>query len=383
MYYVIYYTISLVLEKYLLCMGQGKPGAPNSRVRLPHMVDFEKLLSARALDSLLISSPANVRYLSGFTNPKDGQVIVNKTGAILLTDGRYTVQAGQESRLPVRIAGREERPQVYAELLGGRIGFEAMGLSYGQLEALRQQAPGEWVPTYDLIEQQRVQKTLEEIGYIRQAAAVADRAFEHILPFLKPGAREIDIALELEFFLRKNRSEGVAFDTAVVSGARTAMPHGSPSERVLQGGDLVTLDFGAVIQGYCSDMTRTVGIGEVPGELKRIYAAVLEAQERALEAVAPGKTGQELDALARGILEDKGYGQYFSHGLGHGVGLLIHEAPSLSKISQDVLEPGMVITIEPGVYIPDLGGVRIEDLVLVTERGYEVLSQTPKGWLEL
>jgi len=347
------------------------------------MVDFEKLLSAYALDTLLISSPANVRYLSGFTNPKDGQVIVNKTGAILLTDGRYTVQAGQESRLPVRIAGREERPQVYAELLGGRIGFEAMGLSYGQLEALRQQAPGEWVPTYDLIEQQRVHKTLEEIGYIRQAAALADRAFEHILPFLKPGAREIDIALELEFFLRKNRSEGVAFDTAVVSGARTAMPHGSPSERVLHGGDLVTLDFGAVIQGYCSDMTRTVGIGEVTGELKRIYAAVLEAQERALEAVAPGKTGQELDALARGILEDKGYGQYFSHGLGHGVGLMIHEAPSLSKISQDVLEPGMVITIEPGVYIPDLGGVRIEDLVLVTERGYEVLSQTPKGWLEL
>ncbi|HEU4740720.1 MAG TPA: aminopeptidase P family protein [Meiothermus sp.] len=347
------------------------------------MMDFGKLLSAYELDTLLISSPANVRYLSGFTNPKDAQVIVSKSGATLLTDGRYTVQAGQESHLPVRIAGREERPQVYAELLQGRIGFEAMGLSYGQLETLRQQAPGEWVPTHDLIEQYRVRKSPQETGHIRAAANLADRAFEHILPFLQPGAREIDIALELEFFLRKNGSEGVAFDTAVVSGPRSAMPHGSPSERVLQAGDLVTLDFGAVVEGYCSDMTRTVGVGAVSEELKRIYAAVLEAQQQSLEAVAPGKTGQELDALARGILEGKGYGQYFSHGLGHGVGLLIHEAPSLNKISEDVLEPGMVITIEPGVYIPDLGGVRIEDLVLVTEQGYEVLSHTPKDWLEL
>lgn len=347
------------------------------------MMDFEKLLGAHGLDALLISTPANVRYLSGFTAPKDGQVIVGQSGAILLTDGRYTVQAQQESRLPVRIAGREERPQVYAGLLGGRIGFEAAGLTYAQLETLRQQAPGEWVPTYGLIEQYRVRKSPEEIGHIRAAAQLADRALAHILPFLKPGAREIDIALGLEFFLRKNGSEGVAFDTAVVSGPRTAMPHGSPSQRVLGPGDLVTLDFGAVVGGYCSDMTRTVGIGAVSQELKRMYRAVLEAQERALEAVGPGRIGKELDALARQVLEEKGYGPYFSHGLGHGVGLLIHEAPGLNKISEDTLEPGMVITIEPGVYIPDVGGVRIEDLVLVTEGGYEVLSQAPKGWLEL
>lgn len=347
------------------------------------MHPLSSMLEDAGLDALLITQPENVRYLSGFTSPKDGWVVVWREGATLVTDPRYTVQAQQESRIPHRIVPREQSAEAAAELLRGRVGFEANHLAYGRLETLREQAPAEWVPTTDLVEKLRLKKTPEELQHIRAAARLADEGYAHILPFLKPGVSELDVALELEFFLRKHGSEGVAFEIIVASGERSAMPHGVASDKKLRAGELVTLDFGAVVKGYHSDMTRTLALGEVSPELRSLYEAVLEAQQAALEAVRPGRTGKELDAIARRVLEERGYGEYFAHGLGHGVGLAIHEGPRLSKLSDDVLEPGMVLTIEPGAYIPGLGGCRIEDLVLVTEAGCEVLSHSPKGFSAL
>lgn len=347
------------------------------------MHPLSKVLEDAGLDALMVTQPENVRYLSGFTSPKDGWVVVYREGMVLVTDPRYTVQAEQESRIPHRIVPREKAAEVTAELLKGRVGFEANHLAFGRLEALREQVPAEWVPTQDLVEKLRLTKTPEELKHIRAAAKLADEGFGHILPFLRPGSSELDIALELEFYLRKRGSEGIAFEIIVASGERSAMPHGAASAKKLLPGELVTLDFGAVVEGYRSDMTRTVALGEVSRELRAIYDAVLEAQQRALEAVRPGKLGKEVDGVARQVLAERGYGEYFAHGLGHGVGLAIHEGPSLGRLSEHVLEPGMVVTVEPGVYVPGVGGCRIEDLVLVTPTGYEVLSHSSKAFTSL
>jgi len=351
------------------------------------------------LDALLITKPENIRYLSGFTNPKDAHLVVRPDGPVLLTDGRYIAQAAQESRVPYRILDRQKgefslidgrftaqptpSSPIHAELLEGSVGYEARHLSVEALQILQQATAAEWIATTERVERLRIKKDAQEAEAMREAAALADRAFEHILPFLKPGTREIDVALELEFFLRKNGAEAVAFKITVASGKRSAMPHGGATGKTIEAGELVTLDFGACIEGYNSDMTRTVGIGKVRPELKAIYDAVYQAQATALQAVAPNKATKELDALARGVLERLGYGQYFTHGLGHGVGLAVHEAPFASALSDDILEPGMTLTIEPGAYIPGLAGVRIEDLVLVTPSGYKLLSHSPKQWMEL
>jgi Xaa-Pro aminopeptidase len=343
---------------------------------------WANILLKDGLDGLLISQPENVRYLSGFTSPEDAQVLLSPRDALLITDGRYTVQAQEESRIPVRIVGRSERWALLAERLQGRVGFEADHLSYAQVEALREQPNAELVPTRGLIEGLRRKKQPEELEKIRKAAELTDRGFQHILSFLKPGVRELDLALELEFFLRREGSEPIS-SMIVASGVRGAMPHGAPSTKVIQEGELVTFDFAARIEGYTADMTRTVAVGTVNQELRRIYQAVWKAEEAALAAVAPGMACRELDALARKVLEGYGLASAFTHSLGHGVGLAIHEAPSLSSSSEDVLEAGMVITIEPGVYLPGIGGVRIEDLVEVSDQGPLVLSKSPKAFQSL
>ncbi len=347
-------------------------------------MDFQSLLDELELDAFFVSNPYNVRYLSGFVEGKDAKIVITRTGATLITDGRYRVEAEQQP-LPHRILLRHsEMNQLLAEFFQGRVGLEAEHLSIATLESFQRDFPQvTFVPTRRVFERLRQKKTPVEIEHIRQAAALADRGFAYILSFLKPGVREIDIALELEFFLRKHGSEGMAFSPTVASGERSAMPHGGASPRVIQAGELVTLDFGCVVGGYCSDMTRTVAVGRVSPELRAMYQAVLEAQTLALEAVAPGRQGQELDALARNHLARRGYGEYFTHGLGHGVGLFIHEGPSLGQGSEEVLEAGQVVTIEPGVYIPHQAGCRIEDLVRVTPEGHEVLSHSPKHLIEL
>jgi Xaa-Pro aminopeptidase len=328
-------------------------------------VNFQELLDRHNLDVLFVSNPYNIRYLSGFKEGKDARIVITKDGPTLITDGRYIVEASQQP-FPHRILPRRsELNHLLAEFFRGRVGIEAEHLSVATLEGFQRDFPDlEFVSTRGIFETLRRRKSPEEIALIRRATHLADQGFAHILPFIKPGVREIEVALELEFFLRKNGSEGLAFSTTVASGERGAMPHGGASARKIAMGELVTLDFGCVVGGYCSDMTRTVAVGRVSSELRAIYQVVL-------------------DALARDHLTRLGYGAHFTHGLGHGVGLFIHEAPSLSQTSEDTLEAYEVVTVEPGVYIPGLGGCRIEDLVLVTEQGHEVLSQSPKHLIEL
>ncbi|GAA5512219.1 aminopeptidase YpdF [Deinococcus carri] len=339
---------------------------------------LQAAMSGADVEALWVSNPANVRAITGFSSGADGKVLVTAQGATLYTDARYTVQAREESRVPQHIARPPETYQDAAgRVRGQRVGFEAEHLTVAGLEALQDHWDVTLVPTRGLVEGVRLIKSPQEVQAVRDAQALADRVFAEVRPMLRAGVRELDVALALETGLRRGGAE-VGFDVIVASGPRGAMPHGVASERVIEDGDLVTIDFGARLRGYHSDMTRTVAVGTPSGEMRRVYNAVLEAEEAAVAAIRPGAKAGELDALARGILERHGLAEYFAHSLGHGVGLNIHEGPSLRKGSEDVLEPGMVVTVEPGVYLPDVGGVRIEDLVLVTEDGHEVLSHTPK-----
>jgi Xaa-Pro aminopeptidase len=341
----------------------------------------QALLEPLELDALYITRPENVRYLTGFPHPEDAQVLITPEGAFLLTDPRYP-EAERESRIPARVLKREEREALFQDLRG-RVGFEAEHLPYAALERLRELSPAEWVPTKGVIERLRLKKSPEEVARIRQAQALAERALERALALLRPGVEEREVALEIEFFLRKEGAEGVAFPPIVASGARGALPHAGASEKRLEPGELITLDLGARVAGYHSDMTRTVALGKPSPEMRRVYEAVQEALEVALQGLKPGRTGKEVDALAREALGRHGLDRYFVHSLGHGVGLAVHEGPGLSPYTEEVLEPGMVVTVEPGVYLPGVGGVRIEELVLITEDGIELLSRFPRGYLEV
>jgi Xaa-Pro aminopeptidase len=347
---------------------------------------LREVLQRAGLDALWVSRPENVRYLSGFTSPADGKLLITAAPtnqhATLYTDARYTVQAEDESRYPAFIARPPATLEHAAAVVAGlRVGFEADHLTVSGLEELNTHwQAGELVGVRGLVEALRLVKSPEELAGIRAAQDVADAAFAAVRPSIVAGVREDQIAAQLEQFMRE-RGATSAFDITVASGPRGAMPHGTASERVIGDNELVTVDFGARVNGYHSDMTRTVAVGDPSGELRRLYRAVLEAEEAAVRAIRPGVNCGELDAVARDILTDHGLGEYFAHSLGHGVGLAVQEGPSLRKSSADVLEAGMVVTAEPGVYLPGLGGVRIEDLVLVTETGYEVLSSSPKEQL--
>ncbi|MFZ8813825.1 MAG: M24 family metallopeptidase [Thermus aquaticus] len=345
------------------------------------MPEPQALLEPLELDALYITRPENVRYLTGFPHPEDAQVLITPEGAFLLTDPRYP-EAERESRIPAKVLKREEREALFQDLRG-RVGFEAEHLPYAALERLRELSPAEWVPTKGVIERLRLKKSPEEVARIRQAQALAERALERALALLRPGVEEREVALEIEFFLRKEGAEGVAFPPIVASGARGALPHAGASEKRLEPGELITLDLGAKVAGYHSDMTRTVALGKPSPEMRRVYEAVQEALEVALQGLKPGRTGKEVDALAREALGRRGLDRYFVHSLGHGVGLAVHEGPGLSPYTEEVLEPGMVVTVEPGVYLPGVGGVRIEELVLITEDGIELLSRFPRGYLEV
>lgn len=333
-------------------------------------------------EALLVTDPANVRYLSGFSSPDDAVVLVTPGHALLLTDGRYTAQAAEESGLPFEIVTGLHDAAV-ARLEGERLAVEADSMSVAQYRSLASKLGYEPVATEALFMPLRLVKSADEIEKLREAARITDLAFEAALEVMRPGVKEIEVALEMERTMRLGGADGSAFEIIVASGVRGAMPHGVASQKELRSGELVTLDFGAVVDGYHADMTRTVAIGEVGSEERRLFDAVLEAQEAALAAVGPGRSGRELDALARSVLASHGLAEQFSHSLGHGTGLQIHEGPRLSQRSDDVLEPGMVVTVEPGVYFPGFTGLRIEDLAVVTETGHEVLSRSPKTFRSL
>ncbi len=340
-------------------------------------------LADTGAEALLVTHPANVRYLSGFRAPEDGRVLVTYKDAVLITDGRYTAQAEEESRLPVEIFGDSWTEHLAVKLEGRSAAFEAEHVTYALFETLQEKLKGTLRPTEGLVAELRLVKTPDEIDLLRQAAKLTDDAFAHILGFIRAGRSEVEVALELERFMRAAGAEGAAFEIIVASGYRSAMPHGTASSKTIETGELVTLDFGAKVEGYHADMTRTVAVGELTDAHTQLYAAVLRAQEAAVQALAPGKTGKEMDAVARDSLTEDGLGEYFSHSLGHGVGLEIHEGPRLSKLSEGILKPGMSVTIEPGAYIPGDAGVRIEDLAVLTETGFELLSHSPKELITL
>jgi len=338
-------------------------------------------LTREGLPALLISNRSNLRYLTGFTG--EGVAVVAEEAAVIITDGRYSLRAAQECP-GLRIAVRQDSLNAeLCDVIGGlgleALGFEADELTVAALEDLREKLEGvELISTKGLVLTQRAKKDEDEIAKLRAATAISDRCYEQLKDDLAPGISERDLAYRVEGELRRLGADKVAFDVIAAFGPHAADPHAEPGDRELRPGDLVKLDFGARREGYNSDLTRTLVLGQPDARQREIYRIVAAAQEQAAAAVAPGRTGQEVDAVARDVIAAAGFGDQFTHGLGHGVGLDVHEWPRLGKTSEDVLEPGMVVTVEPGIYIEDWGGVRIEDMVLVTEQGAEVLTQAPK-----
>lgn len=328
----------------------------------------------------MCTNPVNRRYLTGFTGSA-GTAWISADRQIIMTDFRYIEQVKAES--PdwelVRIENLNETLKTLIDENDiGKIAFEADNVTVQRLEQWKEKLEVEFIPVSGWVEELRSIKTEQEIENIRQAAKIGDQAFAELLPKIRSGVSEIEIALELEFLMRRAGASGMSFSPIIASGPQSALPHARPSERILMYGDFVVFDFGCIVNGYCSDMTRTIVIGEPEEQHLLIYDLVLKAQLESLAAVAPGRKGSEIDAIARDIITDAGYGEYFGHGLGHSLGLEIHESPRLSKADHTVLQPGMVVTVEPGVYLPGFGGVRIEDLVVVREDGHEVLTSTFK-----
>ncbi|MCA0982782.1 Xaa-Pro peptidase family protein [Halobacillus yeomjeoni] len=350
------------------------------------IANLRKAIMTEELDGLLIMSPKNRRYVSGFTG-SSGALLISNTDAVLVTDFRYMEQANEQASdfeiVEHKVPMHEEVAKQAKRLGLEKIGFEKDHVTYSLFETYEQALEAELVPTSGLVEKLRLIKTDEEISILKDAVKIADDAFEHILGYIKPGVKEIDISNELEMFMRKQGAASSSFDIIVASGYRSALPHGVASEKEIQSGELVTLDFGAVYKGYCSDITRTVAVGEISDELKNIYNTVLEAQLKGMEGLKAGITGKEADALTRDYIKEKGYGEYFGHSTGHGIGLDVHEGPGLSFRSDKVLEEGMVVTVEPGIYVPNVGGCRIEDDTIVTKSGNECLSQSTKELITL
>jgi Xaa-Pro aminopeptidase len=376
-------------------VGLGRLPAQDFSVRLGAL---REAFGPAGCDALVVSSLANVRYLTGFSGSA-GLVLVRDDGAVLVTDGRYGTSARAQlataglagAGVRVEAVPAAEQPGLLAELAAGcrSVGLEAEHVSWAQKRAWSEGwAKGaELVATAGVVERLRERKAPEELARLAAAAAVADEAFRRVLAMLEAGSAgrggpsEVDVAVALEAEMRHLGAEAPAFDTIVASGPGGAEPHHRPGSRQVVRGDMVTIDFGARVDGYCSDATRTVVVGAgAPSlaELGRIYSVVLAAQDAGLAAVREGALASEVDRACREVVDAAGMGELFVHGTGHGVGLLVHEAPALSASSGDILMAGQVVTVEPGVYLPGVGGARVEDTVVVCEAGCELLTLAPK-----
>ena len=342
---------------------------------------FEEL----SVDALFVTRLLHTRYLTGFTG-SNGQVLVRGDGALFLTDGRYTEQSRREvpdlERVTYLNPLREELPAFLDGV--GRLGFEAEEMTVAARDRYAAALGDvELVPTTEVIESLRAVKDDEERAAIRQAQAITDAAFERILERFSVGISEQQISRQLEALMMDEGAEGLAFDPIVAFGESAAEPHHEPSHRLLEEGDVIKLDFGARFAGYHADMTRTIAFGAPAGEVKKIHDVVKESQQAGIDAVRAGVTGASVDAVSRDVIERAGYGDRFVHSLGHGVGLEIHEAPSLGRKQDEPLPAGAVVTVEPGIYIPGLGGVRIEDMVEVTDDGCVVVGTSTRDLIEL
>ncbi|KUK32234.1 MAG: Creatinase/prolidase [Thermoanaerobacterales bacterium 50_218] len=346
---------------------------------------FREILAKEGLEAFLVSKPENRRYLSGFTG-SSGFLLITPQEAVLLTDGRYEQQACQEAPDCRILIYKGEFLEAFRETCSDlqirELGFEKDHLTYYMFEQFEKNlAKVKLRPLSGLVEGLRMVKDQEEIRLIQEAAVITCAAFWYLLGVLEEGQSEQEVAAILEFFMRKNRGGPPAFETIVAAGERGALPHGVATDQKLRRGQMVVLDLGARYQGYAADFTRTVCLRRVDRRQREIYELVREAQGRALEVIRPGVTASEVDGAARSFLQEAGYGEFFTHALGHGVGLSVHEEPRLAPGQEVVLEPGMVVTVEPGLYLPGWGGVRIEDTVVVTETGCEVLTPVTKDLL--
>jgi Xaa-Pro aminopeptidase len=345
-------------------------------------------MEAAHLDALLVSHLPNVFYLTGFSG-SNGVVIVSAARAELFTDSRYAIQAklevsGARTRI-VRGSLLAAAASALSSMRRRRVGFEACRVSVAQREALAK-ASGKrirWTPWDGRIEAARMLKDAVEIATMREAADIACSAWKEILPLVRPGVPESDLAAEIEYRMRRKGADGPAFDTIVASGARSAWPHGRASRKPIEKNELVVFDLGAILRGYSSDLTRTVFVGRAPAEIRRWYAAVREAQQSARSALRPGINASGVDAAARRILQRAGLGAKFIHSTGHGLGLEVHESPRLGRGEKAILREGMVVTLEPGVYIEGRGGIRIEDDALVTQTGAEFITDATRELIEI
>lgn len=349
-------------------------------------MSFDRFLSLlpSEIDCVLIMSEENRRYFTAFPS-SDGALLISRQGSVFLTDSRY-IEAAQKTvkACPVRLSKNlaKELPELMGEFNVKTLAVETTRLTVAQFSEFARIMTDVNICTEDVadkaIDEIRMVKSEGEITLVKQAQSIAERAFDHILTFIKPGVTEREIQLELDYFMLRNGAEALSFETIAVSGVNSSMPHGVPSDKKIENGDFITMDYGAVCGGYHSDMTRTVAVGSVSDEQKKIYNTVLEAQKAAVERMAPGVSCADADKAARDIIAAAGYGEFFGHGTGHGVGVEIHEQPRVSPTSKQTLAPGNLVTSEPGIYLPGLFGVRIEDMVLITEDGRKNLSHAPK-----
>ncbi len=344
-------------------------------------------MNENELDALIVTSLANIRYLTGFSGSHALAVLTAKR-AYFISDSRYTLQSAREVRKFRRIIGSlglMEDAAAAKTLRGCRAaGFESDSLTYAQYRSLRRLFPRiMFRPTSGMVESLALVKDAREVACIEEAAAISDGVFHDVLKFIRPGVTELEIAAEISWLNRRRGAESDAFDVIVASGPRGALPHARPTARKIRKGEFVLLDFGSTVRGYSSDLTRTVALGGAPRRLREAYQAVLEANESATASARGGMTARGLDAVARGCIRRRGFARYFIHSLGHGLGLRVHERPRVSALSPEVLRPGSVITIEPGIYIPGSGGVRIEDDVLLGGTGCRVLTRSPRELIVL
>ena len=341
-------------------------------------------------DGLLVSHLPNIRYLCGFTGSA-GLLLVEQTGSVFLTDVRYDTQAHDEVKGAKVMVARKAALSALGDLLAKRrkrargwtIGIEAEHFTVAEKKRLTALTPSgtRLKDAPSLIERFRMVKDSEELTRTRAAVALGARIFDRALEVLRPGVKEVEVAAEMELAARRGGAEAMSFDTIIASGARSALPHGRASAQTVRPGAFVVCDFGVILSGYCSDQTRTVWVGKLSEGARHTYEAVRAAQQAAIEAVRPGIAVGEVDRAARKVLKKAGLGRYFTHSTGHGVGLEIHESPRVAEGQREILQPGMVITIEPGVYFPGKWGVRIEDMVAVTAGGSELLTPTSKELL--
>lgn len=341
-----------------------------------------KIMDSNHLDALLFTSLENIRYLCGFTG-SDGAFLLTEDLAFFLTDSRYWIQAEDEVKEAQIIHYKKKMEGIASLLLDRKLkttGFESTSFTFSSHRFLLDKTANEvkLIPLEDEIKYLRVFKDDQELGSIRTAIDISSNAFLHLMEIVKEGILEKDIALEMEFFMKRNGAEALGFDIIVASGKRSSLPHGRASQKRIEKGDFILIDFGSKFAGYHSDQTFTVVCGDPSSEQKKVYQVVKEAHDKAIEAIRPGISFHEVDKAARDYIRESGYGEYFGHGTGHGIGLAVHEEPVVNSENKGLLQERMVFTIEPGIYIPDWGGVRIEDMIRVGSRGAELLTYLPK-----